>query len=107
MNRRAVELAVKTALALDCGIHQWTKWDRKNYYYPDLPKGYQISQFDLPLSHDGYLPISVPNTPGCHNPARRGGSSRSGSASSAFIWRKTPARACTTSRPARPTAAST
>ena len=60
MNRRAVELSVKTALALNCQIAPFTKWDRKNYYYPDLPKGYQISQFDLPLSHDGWLPISDP-----------------------------------------------
>jgi aspartyl-tRNA(Asn)/glutamyl-tRNA(Gln) amidotransferase subunit B len=72
MNRKAVELAVKTALALNCKIHQFTKWDRKNYYYPDLPKGYQISQFDLPLSHDGFLPISDPKKPGCHNPAPQG-----------------------------------
>ena len=57
MNRRAYELGVKAALALNCTIPKFTKWDRKNYYYPDLPKGYQISQFDLPMSEDGYLPI--------------------------------------------------
>ncbi len=60
MNRRAVELSVKAALALNCQIARFTKWDRKNYYYPDLPKGYQISQYDLPLSHDGWLEISDP-----------------------------------------------
>jgi aspartyl-tRNA(Asn)/glutamyl-tRNA(Gln) amidotransferase subunit B len=60
MNRKAFELALKTALALNCQIPHFTKWDRKNYYYPDLPKGYQISQYDLPLSHDGYLAISDP-----------------------------------------------
>ncbi|MCX7426274.1 MAG: Asp-tRNA(Asn)/Glu-tRNA(Gln) amidotransferase subunit GatB [Planctomycetia bacterium] len=60
MNRRAFELALKTAVALDCEIPRFTKWDRKQYYYPDLPKGYQISQFDLPLSRNGYLPISDP-----------------------------------------------
>ncbi|MGA2621046.1 MAG: Asp-tRNA(Asn)/Glu-tRNA(Gln) amidotransferase subunit GatB [Thermoguttaceae bacterium] len=60
MNRRAVELALKAALALNCGIPRATKWDRKNYYYPDLPKGYQISQYDLPLSHDGWLEIGDP-----------------------------------------------
>jgi len=60
MNRRAYELALKAALALNCQIARFTKWDRKNYYYPDLPKGYQISQYDLPLSHDGYLAISDP-----------------------------------------------
>ncbi len=57
MNRKAFELSVKTAVALNCEIARFTKWDRKNYYYPDLPKGYQISQFDLPLSHDGWLEI--------------------------------------------------
>ncbi len=60
MNRRAVELSVKAALALNCQIARFTKWDRKNYYYPDLPKGYQISQYDLPLSHDGWLEITDP-----------------------------------------------
>ncbi|HZZ29794.1 MAG TPA: Asp-tRNA(Asn)/Glu-tRNA(Gln) amidotransferase subunit GatB [Pirellulales bacterium] len=60
MNRRAFELGLKTAVALNCQIAPFTKWDRKNYYYPDLPKGYQISQFDLPFSHDGYLEISDP-----------------------------------------------
>ena len=60
MNRRAVELSVKAALALNCQIARFTKWDRKNYYYPDLPKGYQTSQYDLPLSYDGWLEISDP-----------------------------------------------
>jgi aspartyl-tRNA(Asn)/glutamyl-tRNA(Gln) amidotransferase subunit B len=60
MNRQAFELGLKTAVALNCEIAPFTKWDRKNYYYPDLPKGYQISQFDLPFSHDGYLEISDP-----------------------------------------------
>ncbi|MBL8826013.1 MAG: Asp-tRNA(Asn)/Glu-tRNA(Gln) amidotransferase subunit GatB [Planctomycetaceae bacterium] len=60
MNRKAFDLAVRTALALNCQIAPFTKWDRKQYYYPDLPKGYQISQFDLPFSHDGWLEISDP-----------------------------------------------
>ncbi|MBS0264350.1 MAG: Asp-tRNA(Asn)/Glu-tRNA(Gln) amidotransferase subunit GatB [Planctomycetes bacterium] len=59
MNRKAFELAVKTALALNCDIAPFTKWDRKQYYYPDLPKGYQISQYDLPFSDDGFLEIEV------------------------------------------------
>jgi aspartyl-tRNA(Asn)/glutamyl-tRNA(Gln) amidotransferase subunit B len=59
MNRKAFALSLKTAVALNCEIPQFTKWDRKNYYYPDLPKGYQISQFDLPLSHDGWLEIGA------------------------------------------------
>src|SRR5262245_7456264 len=59
MNRRAFELALKAALALNCKIAPFTKWDRKNYYYPDLPKNYQISQYDLPFSSDGYLEIET------------------------------------------------
>ncbi len=58
MNRRAFELALRTAVALDCTIATFTKWDRKQYYYPDLPKGYQISQYDLPFSSAGHLAIS-------------------------------------------------
>jgi aspartyl-tRNA(Asn)/glutamyl-tRNA(Gln) amidotransferase subunit B len=59
MNRRAFDLAVKAALALNCRIAPFTKWDRKNYYYPDLPKNYQISQYDLPFSKDGWLEIEA------------------------------------------------
>jgi aspartyl-tRNA(Asn)/glutamyl-tRNA(Gln) amidotransferase subunit B len=59
MNRRAFDLALKAALALNCQIAPFTKWDRKNYYYPDLPKNYQISQYDLPFSHDGWLDIQT------------------------------------------------
>jgi aspartyl-tRNA(Asn)/glutamyl-tRNA(Gln) amidotransferase subunit B len=59
MNRRAFDLALRAALALNCKIAAFTKWDRKNYYYPDLPKNYQISQYDLPLSRDGYLEIET------------------------------------------------
>ncbi len=59
MNRRALELALKAAVALNCEIATFTKWDRKNYYYPDLPKNYQISQYDLPFSHDGWLEIET------------------------------------------------
>ena len=53
MNRAAVEMSMLVGLALGCDIARFSKWDRKNYYYPDLPKGYQISQYDLPLCHDG------------------------------------------------------
>jgi len=70
MNRQAFELSLKTAVALNCEIPRFTKWDRKQYYYPDLPKGYQISQFDLPLSQNGYLPISDPK--GAFQPKRIG-----------------------------------
>lgn len=57
MNRKAFELSLRAALALNCQIPSFTKWDRKNYYYPDLPKNYQISQYDLPLSKEGWLEI--------------------------------------------------
>lgn len=60
MNREAFELGLKTAIAINCNIAPYTKWDRKNYYYPDLPKGYQISQYDLPFSFDGFLEIADP-----------------------------------------------
>jgi aspartyl-tRNA(Asn)/glutamyl-tRNA(Gln) amidotransferase subunit B len=59
MNRKAFELALKTALAFGAEIVPFTKWDRKNYYYPDLPKNYQISQYDLPFSRRGHLEIPV------------------------------------------------
>ena len=57
MNRKAFRLALKAAAALNCQIAPFTKWDRKNYYYPDLPKGYQISQYDLPLCREGWLDV--------------------------------------------------
>ena len=57
MNREAFRLSLKAALALNCQLAGFTKWDRKQYYYPDLPKNYQISQYDLPFSHDGWLDI--------------------------------------------------
>jgi len=57
LNREAVRLAVRTGLALGCEIPEVTKWDRKNYFYPDLPKGYQISQFDQPLCVGGGIEI--------------------------------------------------
>jgi aspartyl-tRNA(Asn)/glutamyl-tRNA(Gln) amidotransferase subunit B len=63
MNRTAFDLALRAALALNCRIAGFTKWDRKNYYYPDLPKNYQISQYDLPFSHDGWLEINVAKDP--------------------------------------------
>ncbi|HUS46205.1 MAG TPA: Asp-tRNA(Asn)/Glu-tRNA(Gln) amidotransferase subunit GatB [Phycisphaerae bacterium] len=59
MNEKAVELAVRMALALGCTIPALAKWDRKHYYYPDLPKNYQISEYDEPLGVGGYLEIPV------------------------------------------------
>ena len=58
-NKTALEHAIKVALALNCQIQEYVKFDRKNYFYPDLPKAYQISQFDLPLSRHGFIEIEV------------------------------------------------
>ncbi len=59
INERAVEYALRVALALDCQISERSVFARKNYFYPDLPKGYQISQYELPLATDGVLPIET------------------------------------------------
>jgi len=67
MNKRAVEYSIMVGLALGCKIARRTKWDRKSYYYPDLPKNYQISQYDLPLCHDGHFRLDG-------EPASAGGS---------------------------------
>ncbi len=59
INQQAVEYTIMTALALNCIISEYTKFDRKNYPYPDLMKGYQISQYDAPFGHGGWLTIEV------------------------------------------------
>ena len=59
INKRAVEFVMMTGLALNCGIAEETKFDRKNYPYPDLMKGYQISQYDRPIASDGWMSIPV------------------------------------------------
>lgn len=71
INEQAIEYIVMTGLALNCEISEFSKFDRKNYPYPDLMKGYQISQYDLPVCHDGWLEIQPEG-----QPARRVGITR-------------------------------
>jgi aspartyl-tRNA(Asn)/glutamyl-tRNA(Gln) amidotransferase subunit B len=59
LNRQAVEYAMKAAMALNCRIAEYSKFDRKNYFYPDLPKAYQISQYDQPIGTGGWIEIDV------------------------------------------------
>lgn len=59
LNKKVVDYAIKTGLALNCEISHFSKMDRKNYFYPDSPKAYQISQFDLPICQNGWLEIEV------------------------------------------------
>ncbi len=61
LNREAFKLSLKTAMSLNLELARFTKWDRKQYYYPDLPKGYQTSQFDLPFSSKGYVEFDMPS----------------------------------------------
>ena len=63
LNREVVNLAIKAGLALNCEIASFSKFDRKNYYYPDLPKNFQTSQYDLPICKNGWVEISVDGTP--------------------------------------------
>ncbi len=59
LNQGALAMAVRAALALDCTVNPVSQWSRKNYFYPDLPKGYQISQFDRPIAEHGHLDVSL------------------------------------------------
>ena len=61
LNRKVVEYAIKAGMATNCTIARYSKQDRKNYFYPDLPKAYQISQYDLPLCEHGHLDIETSN----------------------------------------------
>ena len=74
MNKRAVELVLATGAAIEARTPDATRWDRKNYFYPDLPKGYQISQYDLPLASEGRLAFEtskVPSRSGSRGPTSR------------------------------------
>src|SRR6202163_460037 len=57
LNRRAVEMAMRASLAINCTVHEHSRFARKNYFYPDLPKGYQITQYELPLATGGWIEI--------------------------------------------------
>src|SRR5271170_5819221 len=63
LNKRAVEMAMRASLALHCNVHERSRFARKNYFYPDLPKGYQISQYELPLATGGWLEIEHEGKP--------------------------------------------
>ena len=76
MNKTAVEHVMRTALALNCRINPCAKFDRKNYFYPDLPKGYQISEYDFPIGVKGWLDVDV-------------NGKRNGFISAASTWRRT------------------
>ena len=78
LNKRVVEFALRMALATNCRINSFSRFARKNYFYPDLPKGYQISQYELPIAEHGHVDIEE--------------TARSvGSESPASTWRRTPA----------------
>ena len=79
VNAKAVESAIRIGLALNCEIAEWCRFARKNYFYPDMPKNFQTSQYDEPIAFDGWT-------------RGRGATARpSGSRSSAPTWRRTPA----------------
>lgn len=69
LNEKVLEYAVKAGLALNCQIARYSKFDRKQYFYPDLPKNYQISQYDLPIAQHGWLEIELVDKDG--NPVRK------------------------------------
>ena len=86
-NAAAIESTIRIGLALHCSIAEWCRFARKNYFYPDMPKNFQISQYDEPLCTDGWLDVPVERR---DRPSRR---------SSGCTWRRTPARPCTSAVP--------
>ena len=90
VNAAAVESAIRIGLALNCEIASWCRFARKNYFYPDMTKNFQTSQYDEPIAFDGYLDVEVPAVPGAapdpRAPSRFGTASRS----SGPTWRRTP-----------------
>ena len=87
VNAIAVESAIRIGLALNCSIAEWCRFARKNYFYPDMPKNFQISQYDEPIAYDGWTEVVLDGEV-------------TGSASSGPTWRRTPASRCTSA--ARP-----
>jgi aspartyl-tRNA(Asn)/glutamyl-tRNA(Gln) amidotransferase subunit B len=63
VNEVAIESTIRIGLALNCSIAPWSRFARKNYFYPDMPKNYQISQYDEPICVDGYLDVTVGDVP--------------------------------------------
>src|SRR5262250_539070 len=76
LNKRAVEMGIRAALALNCTVHDHSRFARKNYFYPDLPKGYQISQYELPLATGGWIEIDHEGPPGQAGTKKRIGITR-------------------------------
>ena len=87
--RKAVESAIRIGLALNCEIAEWCRFARKNYFYPDMPKNFQTSQYDEPIAFEGWIDVDVDG-----RTARP-----SASRSSARTWRRTPASRCTSAAP--------
>ena len=87
VNGKAVESAIRIGLALNCEIAEWCRFARKNYFYPDMPKNFQTSQYDEPIAFEGWTEVEVAT-------ARP-----SASRSSARTWRRTPASRCTSVAP--------
>src|SRR5215470_9517458 len=76
LNKRVIEMAMRASLALNCKVHEHSRFARKNYFYPDLPKGYQISQYELPLATDGWIEIELAGLAGQAGTKKRIGITR-------------------------------